>query len=267
MMSSIECTQIDTVLDRQGAGSPRRRGNISTSAHNAGLVHLDERRLAGRAGSPATSANRAPCRCRCGRSKPLPPLRVSIANSSCCLCCLRGGSHGGHGDCGHSPRERAQAVLMGVLLATGVFLFSVMLASQMRPGSYQPVPEHTVLAAFGLGLLAAMGALFPWRVVPRFVAHGLPCLLVGICMAVVAAALLWPVVRRGAPPSIITTGGMLGATAGLLGVIVLQVKCPHQEALHLLVWHGSVLLIAAGVGVLTGWLLQRSSDSRWPTDK
>jgi hypothetical protein len=54
-------------------------------------------------------------------------------------------------------------------------------------------------------------------------------------------------------------GATLGATAGLLGVTVLQVKCPHQEALHLLVWHGSVLAIATGAGLLTGWLAQRSS--------
>lgn len=37
----------------------------------------------------------------------------------------------------------------------------------------------------------------------------------------------------------------------------LQIKCPHQEAPHLLVWHGSVLLIAAGTGVLIGWLAER----------
>jgi hypothetical protein len=121
------------------------------------------------------------------------------------------------------------------------------------------VPGHTVLAAYGLGLLTAMGVLFPWSAAPQFVAQGWPCLLGGVSVAVPAAALLWLVVRRGAPLSMRTMGATLGATAGLLGVTVLQVKCPHQEALHLLVWHGSVLVIATGVGVLAGWLAEQLS--------
>jgi hypothetical protein len=191
--------------------------------------------------------------------KPLPPLRVSIAQLIVLFVVFSSALVAVMGTVGFTRATLLQVVGIGVLLTTGVCLFSVMLACQVRPGSYQPVPGLTVLAAFGLGLLTAMGVLFPWGAAPRFVAQGWPCLLGGVSVAVPAAALLWLVVRRGAPLSMSSMGATLGATAGLLGVTVLQVKCPHQEALHLLVWHGSVLVIATGAGVLAGWLAQNHS--------
>jgi hypothetical protein len=157
----------------------------------------------------------------------------------------------------------AQVVVIGVLLLTSACVFSMMLANQMRPGSYQPVPWHVVLVAFGFALLTSMGVLFPWDAGARFIAQGMPCLLAGVGIAVPTAALLWLFLRRGAALSKITSASTLGATAGLLGVTALQIKCPHQEAPHLLVWHGSVLLIATGAGVLVGYLTERSSDRRW----
>jgi hypothetical protein len=52
-------------------------------------------------------------------------------------------------------------------------------------------------------------------------------------------------------------GATLGATAGLLGVIVLQLQCPHQEALHLVAWHGGVLILATGAGIIIGRAVER----------
>lgn len=198
--------------------------------------------------------------------EPLPPPRVSIAQLIVLFVVFSGVLVAVTGTAGIARASALQVVGTGVLIATGVFLFSVMLARQMRPGSYQPVPAHTVLVAFGLGLFTAIGVLFPWGTPPSFVAQGWPCLLGGVGVAVPAAAILWLVVRRGAPLSMLTMGAMLGATAGLLGVTVLQIKCPHQEALHLLVWHGSVLGIATGTGVLAGWLARHFSRRAAPLE-
>lgn len=84
-----------------------------------------------------------------------------------------------------------QIIGIAVLLITGVYLLSAMLAKQMRPGSYQPVPWHVVLSAIGIALITCMGVLFPWDAGPRFVAQGLPCLLDGLGIAVPVAAILW----------------------------------------------------------------------------
>ena len=52
-------------------------------------------------------------------------------------------------------------------------------------------------------------------------------------------------------------GATLGATAGLLGVTVLQFRCPLQNAPHLLVWHGGVLVVATVAGSAVALLAHR----------
>ncbi len=267
-MSSIECTQIDTVLDHHGGPPPAEARQHLDRCPRCRTLYtwMMEDSLAVRI-SPALHQRIAgPVLRSLPPVKPLPRPRVSIAQIIVLCVVFSSALVAVMGTAGVARASALQVVGIGVLIATGVYLFSVMLARQMRPGSYQPVPAHTVLAAFGLGLLTAIGVLFPWGTPPSFVAQGWPCLLGGVGVAVPAASILWLVVRRGAPLSMIAMGAMLGATAGLLGVTVLQVKCPHQEALHLLVWHGSVLMIATGAGVLAGWLAQRFSRRAAPRE-
>lgn len=263
-MSSTECTQIDTVLDGQGA--------LALLSEQA-MQHLDQcahcKTLYDWASTDSRVASISPMLSRRivhslqaspQRVKLLPPRRALIAEFIALFVVLSTVLTALMGTAGIVHASLTQVVVIGVLLLTGVALFSTMLANQMRPGSYQPVSWHVVLAAMGLALLISMGVLSPWVARPRFVAEGLPCLVSGVGIAIPTAALLWLGVRRGAPFSMIATGGTLGAMAGLVGVTTLQVKCPHQEAAHLLAWHGSVLLIAVGAGLLIGWLAQRVSD-------
>ena len=154
------------------------------------------------------------------------------------------------GTAGASRMTIVEFVAMAALLATGVCLFAVSLAWQMRPGSYRRVSTTALLGAFGVGLLIGMALLFPWQSSPAFALEGWPCLLGGLGMAVPGALLLWLVVRRGAPLSVTAMGATLGATAGLLSVTVLQFRCPHQEASHLLVWHAGVLALTTASGIL-----------------
>ena len=114
----------------------------------------------------------------------------------------------------------------------------------------------------GRTTLSSLALLFPWRGVQAFVAMGWPCLLGGLGIAVPAALLLWVIVRRGAPLSVGTLGATIGATAGLLGVTVLQFKCPLQEAPHLVVWHGGVLVVATVAGWAVAHLAHRRLLSR-----
>lgn len=263
-MSSPECTQIDRVLDLKGSLlSEEARQHLDRCPSCTTLYDWMREGSRSSSISPAlelriTHSLQASLR----PVKPLPPLLVSIAEFIARFAVLSWGLIAVMGTAGIARASLIQIVGIGVLLTIGVCLFSAMLGNQMRPGSYQPVRWHIMLAAIGIALLTSMGVLFPWDEGSRFVAQGLPCLLAGVSMAVPAAALLWLAVRRGALLSMIKTGATLGATAGLLGVTVLQAKCPHQEAPHLLAWHGSVLLIPIGAGVLTGWMAQRRWDRR-----
>lgn len=263
-MSASECTQIDAVLDGQGRlSSEEARQHLGACPQCKALYDWIREAPPGASISPAREQRIAySLRMSLPPVKPLPPFRVSIASlivlyvslSACMIAVM--------GTAGIARASLSQLVGIGVLLIAGLCLFPMMLASHVRPGSYLPVRWQTVLTAIGIALLISMGVLFPWDTGPRFVAQGVPCLLAGVSIAVPAAALLWLAVRRGASLSMITTGATLGATAGLLGVTVLQIKCPHLEAPHLLAWHWSVLLFASGAGVLIGWLRQRLSDSR-----
>jgi hypothetical protein len=263
-MLSNECTQIDAALDGpRSLASEEARQHLGKCPQCRTLYDwMREGTGPGRV-SPALQQRIAhTLRASLPPVKPLPPLQVSIARFIVLFVALSAGMVGVMGTAGIARASLTQLIGMAVLLTPGLCLFSAILAKQMRPGSYQPMPLQTVLAAIGLALLISMGVLFPWDTGPRFVSQGVPCLLAGVSMAILAVALLWLAMRRGAPLSMITTGTTLGATAGLLGVTVLQIKCPHQEAPHLLAWHASVLLFAAGTGVVIGWLAQRVSDSR-----
>jgi hypothetical protein len=59
-----------------------------------------------------------------------------------------------------------------------------------------------------------------------------------------------------------TLGGTLGAIVGLLSATVLQFTCSLQEASHLLVWHGGVLLASTALGVGIARLVERLSRER-----
>lgn len=263
-MSSSECTQIDTVLDGQGRPpSEEARQHLDACPQCKTLYDWMMEASPTASISPAREQRIVhSLRMSLPPVKPLAPPRISFARLIVLFVALSAALIAIMGTAGIARASLIQIAGIGILLTTGVCLFSALLANQMQPGSYQPVRWQIVLAAIGLALLISMSVLFPWDAGPRFVAQGMPCLLAGVSMAVPAAALLWLAIRRGAPLSMITAGITLGATAGLLGVTVLQIKCPHQEAPHLLAWHGSVLLFTSGAGALIGWLAQRVSDSR-----
>jgi hypothetical protein len=153
------------------------------------------------------------------------------------------------------------------ILALGVTLLSVALAWQIRPGSLKKISAPVSWLCFGLGFLTGAALLFPWRtaeawVFPVFAAHGIPCLLTGSAVAVPGGIVFWMLSRRGVPLSATAFGGSLGAMAGLLGVTVLQFRCIYQNAAHLMVWHGGVLLVTIAAGVVSGRLMHHRNQTR-----
>jgi negative regulator of sigma F NrsF-like protein len=161
-----------------------------------------------------------------------------------------------------------QLIGVTVILAAGACALSFSLAWQMRPGSLQRFSPWIAVAVLGIGFTACVGILFPWQSPEAFLAQGWPCSLVGSTTAALAGLVFWFLARRGAPLRLGTLGGALGAIAGLLAVTVLQFSCRRQEAGHLLVWHGGVLLVSTLVGVLIARAFERfGSWSASPFDR
>ena len=154
------------------------------------------------------------------------------------------------GPAGLHEMTAIQLVGMVSVLVFGAGLLSLSLAWQMTPGSLHRVPPRVAILSLTAGFLVGVAVLFPWRAPEAFLARGLTCLKGGLLMAIPASLLFWLVLRRGHALGVGTAGATLGAIAGLLGASVLQLTCNHQDAGHLLVWHGGVVMVSIGLGML-----------------
>ncbi len=154
-----------------------------------------------------------------------------------------------------------QLIAISTILSLGLSLLAVSLAWQMRPGSLRLIPEWAAVLIPAAALLMVIVLLFPWRTSDEFFGRGWRCLRAGLGLAAPVALVFGYLVRRGAPLSLSSLGGTLGAIAGLLGLTVLQYTCDLQEVGHLLVWHGGVLVLSTLMGALIGdWYSVRTAE-------
>jgi thiol-disulfide isomerase/thioredoxin len=125
---------------------------------------------------------------------------------------------------------------------------------QINTGQQAGIPTWLGMALFGSAALGAITLLFLWREPGTSIGLSWQCSLREFAIAE-PAGLLWLLLRRSAPAlSPPALGASVGAIAGLFAVSVLQFGCVYQEALHLLLWHWSVLAIVAGAGaLLSSW--------------
>jgi len=147
-------------------------------------------------------------------------------------------------------------------LAAGAGSLALALARQMVPASRSSAGPA---AGFGGSLLAcavAVGSCFVWRVGPDFVRGGIPCLSAGVTWAALSSLAYWRAVKRGAFLSPAWTGATAGALAGLTGAGVLGIHCPDLNGAHILVWHGSVLVVCVLIGTAVALMSARDSTGR-----
>lgn len=182
--------------------------------------------------------------------KPMPAARVLTGQFASIFLVFAAALIAMMGVTGFRTLHAWQALGIVAILAVGVSLFSLTLAWQIRPGSLQKIPAKLSWAYFGVGFLTGAALLFPWRGAEAFVSRGWPCLLTGSAVAIPGGVLFWLLTRRGVPLSAGAFGGTLGAIAGLLGLTVLQFHCLYQNAAHLLVWHGGILVLSITTGLL-----------------
>ena len=161
------------------------------------------------------------------------------------------------GTAGFREMSALQLLGIGSVLFCGAALLSWSLAWQMTPGSLHRVPARVAVVTLSAGFLAGIAILFPWHAPEAFLMRGWTCLKAGIMMAIPAGLLFWLLVRRGYAMASGMLGGTLGAIAGLLGVSVLQLTCDRQDAAHLMVWHGGVLIVCTCLGIVVARVIDR----------
>lgn len=261
---SEDCRQIDAELD--GALSARMSQRATWKLSQRALEHLRKcercRRLyqwlteglPPQESSPAVYARiQAQLKQSLTPVSPQPSPRVLAARFLMVFLLFSAPMIGMMGTAGLHEMSLTQIIGIGAVLVCGAALLSLSLAWQMSPGSLHRVPPRIAVFTLAAGFLVATAILFPWREPQAFLLRGWSCLKAGLLMAAPAALLFWLLVRRGHTLASGALGATLGAIAGLLGASVLQLTCDRQDAAHLLVWHGGVVVISLGLGILVAW--------------
>jgi hypothetical protein len=151
---------------------------------------------------------------------------------------------------------------MIVFPALGVLIFLAASAwvSENIPGSRRRFTPGTLLGVAIFGLLAIFGVIFRNYHTQHFLSAGLKCLEVGLLHAIPTAILGWLILRRGFAVNPVASGLVGGTLAGLAGVSMLELHCPNFQALHVLIWHTSVIPVSAAAGAFLAWLSARHSS-------
>lgn len=147
--------------------------------------------------------------------------------------------------------ELAVLGLVGVLLATQALRHAV-------PG----MGSERLAGVLGVGALG--GALLLREPVQMalsmdaFVALGAPCAGTALGLAAGPWTALVIALRRGAPLSAARAGALAGGAAAVLAFLLLRLRCPVDELLHVVVWHALPVVVAgAGCTALGSWWLRR----------
>ena len=191
------------------------------------------------------------------RVRPIPPHRSIVAWFIVLFSLLVLVAVSLTGRPGLAAMTAVQAAGMLGLFGIAAVLFAQSLSWQIAPGSRQRLNPVLVVAIFAVGFLAGAFLLFPTGD-PRLWFHmGSECTRSGLLMAIPAGLLISVVVVRGFALSLPMVGATIGGAAGLVAAAGLQIRCNEHTAIHLGFWHGSVVAIAAFVGLLVGVLLGR----------
>jgi hypothetical protein len=166
---------------------------------------------------------------------------------------------------GVRPDVAARLGSPGFLVELGCLAAATLAAAWLAlrgavPGLESPagrgVLGATLVAGAVLGLAGMRPALAP--TLASFVGAGIPCALSSVALALVPwAALLWAV-RRGAPLSPVLTCAVGGLAAALGAYVLMRLRCPLDETLHVAAWHGAPVVLATIAAAAVGVLLVRA---------
>jgi len=102
-----------------------------------------------------------------------------------------------------------------------------------------PVAALVVLAGERLGGGASELAL-----------NGRDCMACGLLLGLFVALVLVGWLRRGAPPDRARAGLLVGVAAGASGIFAVSLGCPHNDLVHIGIWHGMTVVLAGLAGRL-----------------
>ncbi len=142
-------------------------------------------------------------------------------------------------------------------LLVAAWLLAAAIAEQMVPGARRRVPLALAVLFPLVAMAVLTPVLFPDFGMQRFVEMGVPCLRLGLLCAIPSGALTAIAMRQGFLTERRPAALAAAAMGGLVGVGVLALHCPVQNAPHILAWHAGVMVIAVLAGGAAGWVFTR----------
>ena len=145
------------------------------------------------------------------------------------------------------------------LISAGLFLVLALASSWAVVDLARP---YVGLRREGWGWTALMAAVLPgaalvlmlsaWlRGTPSgFALDGGNCMGFGLALGSVTAGVLVLWLRRGAPSYPARAGLLTGVAAGAAGIFAVSLYCPHNDLVHIGVWHGLTVVLAGIAGRL-----------------
>ncbi|MBA4748436.1 MAG: DUF1109 domain-containing protein [Sphingopyxis sp.] len=105
-----------------------------------------------------------------------------------------------------------------------------------------------VAATVPLAAIVALMAASSLRWAQSYPDAGMECLWKGMLAGSMVAAALTLWLRQGAPSSPERAGLVTGIAAGATGVTVVALHCPLDALMHVGIWHGATIMLAALIG-------------------
>lgn len=144
-----------------------------------------------------------------------------------------------------------------LLLSAGLFLVLGMASSWAVIDMARPAVG---IQREGWGWTALMAAVFPLAALGAIAvawfqsrpsgldSAGVNCMRYGMIWSLVTFAVLTLWLRRGAPMALARAGLLTGVAAGSAGIFAVSLYCPHNDVVHIGIWHGLTVALAGVAG-------------------
>ena len=145
------------------------------------------------------------------------------------------------------------------LLSAGLFLllavassYTVIEMSRPRVGAYRDGWMWAGATAALLPASAVLIAGIAWfRGAPLSVdSGGVTCLAIAVVLGLLVGLVLVLWLRKGAATSPERAGLLTGLAAGSSGIFAFALHCPHNDIVHIGLWHGLAVAVSAAIGRL-----------------
>ena len=160
---------------------------------------------------------------------------------------------------GLRPDLRAGQPDPAALISAGLFLVLALASAWAVIDAARP---YVGIRREGWGWTALMAAVLPAAALGLMAGNwlrggpagltfnGLNCMISGLGWGLLtAAALVWWL-RRGAPLQPARMGLLTGVAGGAAGIFAMSLYCPHNDLVHIGIWHGLTVILAGALGRL-----------------